>query len=689
MMCNLTNRVVALMAIAASLLAGQSYGQIAQWNFNGTSTTTVPGGTGAPTVSLGTGTASLFGGATATFASGAATGGSTDPVTTSPPNFGWNVSTFDAQGVSTPRGVRFNVSTVGFQNIQLRFDLRFSNTSSRWVRVQYTLNGTTFSDYTGTFTDSMNLYRTLSGDAWKNNIRADFSSIPGANNNPTFGVRIIPAFAPGGTTYAPAQSTSSYLVTGTWRFDMVTISGMALPPPPSITFSNPVSTCDSTKKSGYIIATLNNGFPPYTFKWNNSIIRPKLSQNVDTLFVQSNDTVRLEVMFDTASSLSGSFVPTNVFIHPAAPSLLSVLGVSDTSATFTWSSCDDELVTGYQLWLAGGIGVINLTKVNSFAISNLTPGTSYSWSVRARYPLNPQASAWSNGFSFSTNGFDPCQIGQPTGLSTTGITNTAATISWSAMPGANRYRVWVTGRSTQIISGTSLALTGLAAGTNYNWTVTGICASGSLSEPSASSFLTTGASACVAPTNFGSSYVNPTSTFTWDPVPANLPRYQIWIQGVGVVNTLLTTPTFATNAIPNGVTASWTVRTLCAGRVTSAWASPNNSFTAARQGEMAREDRMSPEDIERADRMLVNNQASMQIQVYPNPAQSTIMIQSSEPNTHIETVKIVDMKGSLMLEMNAVERDILQLNIEHLPHGMYTVHVLTQGQSITQKLIRE
>jgi hypothetical protein len=389
----------------------------------------------------------------------------------------------------------------------------------------------------------------------------------------------------------------------------------------------------------------------------------------------------LEVMFDTASSLSGSFVPTNVFIHPAAPSIPGVFNISDTSATFEWSSCDYELITGYQLWLSGGIGVINLAKDTLFTVTNLTPGTSYSWSVRARYPLNPQASAWSNGSSFTTGGFDPCQIGQPTGLNTTAITNT--------MPGANRYRVWVTGRSTQIISGTSLALTGLASGTNYNWTVTGICVSGSLSEPSASSFLTTGASACIAPTNFASSYVNPTSTFTWDPVPANLPRYQIWIQGIGVVNTLLTTPTFATNAIPNGVTASWTVRTLCAGGVTSAWASPNNTFTAARQGEIVREDRMSPEEIEKADRMLISPAHNAQIQVYPNPAQGFLMVNLTEVPTIVEQVRILDMRGVIVQEFVPSEMDVLQVDVNHIPSGMYAIQVMTQGRSLMQKWIKD
>ncbi|MCS7034705.1 MAG: PEP-CTERM sorting domain-containing protein, partial [Phycisphaerae bacterium] len=117
---------------------------ITQWDFNGSSATTVPGGATSPTPSIGSGTASLIGGTTASFASGIANGGSSDPVTTSPPNFGWNTTTYPAQGTNEgTAGVRFNVSTVGVSGPGLfaYFDLRHSNTSSRFVRLDYSTDG--------------------------------------------------------------------------------------------------------------------------------------------------------------------------------------------------------------------------------------------------------------------------------------------------------------------------------------------------------------------------------------------------------------------------------------------------------------------------------------------------------------------------------------------------------------------
>ena len=104
---------------------------ITQWNFNGQA----PGVENSPTPSIGVGAASLVGGVTSTgFSSGTANGGSSDPALTG--NFGWQTTTYAAQGTANrSRGVQFNVSTVGKQDIVVSFDLRHSNTSAIRHRV--------------------------------------------------------------------------------------------------------------------------------------------------------------------------------------------------------------------------------------------------------------------------------------------------------------------------------------------------------------------------------------------------------------------------------------------------------------------------------------------------------------------------------------------------------------------------
>jgi hypothetical protein len=198
---------------------------LTQWNFN----SPTPDGnasTGTITPNIGSGTASLIGGTTATFASGDANGGSTDPITGSPTDdSGWNVTGFPAQGTANKTaGVQFLVSTVGQQNIVITFDQRHSNSVANAFQFQYTLDGSSYVDST--------LFTANAGDTWFNNRTVNLSSITGANDNANFGFRIVSAFNP--TAYVGTTTGTSYATTGTARFDMVTVSADPVPEPTTI-----------------------------------------------------------------------------------------------------------------------------------------------------------------------------------------------------------------------------------------------------------------------------------------------------------------------------------------------------------------------------------------------------------------------------------------------------------------------
>lgn len=221
----------AILTLAVVAVVGVSQAAIVtQWDFNGSSSTSVAGGGSSPTASIGAGTASLLGGTVGSFSSGIANGGSSDPFTTSPPNFGWQVTTYAAQSTENGlRGVQFNVSTVGFQNISFMFDVRKSNTSSRYQEVLYTLDGANFI--------SAGIVDGNAGDTWFNGNTFDLSSVAGANNNANFGFKVVAVFDPTNPTagvYASSNPTSNYAGTGTTRFDMVTVNADAVPEPASM-----------------------------------------------------------------------------------------------------------------------------------------------------------------------------------------------------------------------------------------------------------------------------------------------------------------------------------------------------------------------------------------------------------------------------------------------------------------------
>lgn len=217
--------VLMISLLTANLLSGQTV--ITRWNFNGASADEVPGGATSPLPETGNGVASLAGGTTATFASGVASGGSSDPVSTSPPNYGWNSTTYPAQGTSPKTaGVAFAVSTVGYDNIIFKFDQRLSNTAANTWVAQYTTNITATSPvWVDAQTFTFEPQATGTGDVWYNERTVNLASVTALNNNANAAFRIVSAYDPTAGQYLAARSTSSYGPAGTSRFDMVTVLG--------------------------------------------------------------------------------------------------------------------------------------------------------------------------------------------------------------------------------------------------------------------------------------------------------------------------------------------------------------------------------------------------------------------------------------------------------------------------------
>ena len=199
-------------AIALSSLAAQA-DTLALWNFNDSDLV----------VDLGAGTAALVGGtSTSGFNSG---GTSSDPVQ---PGIGWSISSFAAQGSGDKtRGASFTVSTLGYENIRFSYDMRHSNTAAGHEVVQYSVDGSTFVDLVTYGTDNLGAPIVFALGRG-----ADLSAIAAADNQATLRLRVVATFAPGTSSYASSNTGASYGTSGTWRFDMVSISGTPIPAVP-------------------------------------------------------------------------------------------------------------------------------------------------------------------------------------------------------------------------------------------------------------------------------------------------------------------------------------------------------------------------------------------------------------------------------------------------------------------------
>ena len=185
------------------------------------------------------------------------------------------------------------------------------------------------------------------------------------------------------------------------------------------------------------------------------------------------------------------------------------------------------------------------------------------------------AGTWSTRIaSFSLDNCTPALCGDATGLASSAITNTSATVSWTAVANALTYDVdyKLTSSSTwtnaaTATASTSVNITGLTQGTVYDWRVRATCSGGSGNYISAQ-FTTTAPATCNAPTGLASSGITSSAAnVSWTTVSgaANYDvDYKLNTSGTW---TNAATATTATSVALSGLTASslydWRVRANC------------------------------------------------------------------------------------------------------------------------------
>jgi len=197
-----------------SLTIGTTAVPLAFWTFNG------PFDTNNPAPYQGIGTAA--GVSVVTFLQPNRDGNDLTPGN----NTAWGTQEYPSATVSNKQtGVQFNVSTLGAKNIKVSFDLRATTTASKYLRLQYTTNGTDFIDYPTSQSNAVP--STYTGYAY------DLTGFPGVANNPNFGIRMVTEFENtanyGNTNDATYVGvTAGYASTGTISYDLVLITGDAI-----------------------------------------------------------------------------------------------------------------------------------------------------------------------------------------------------------------------------------------------------------------------------------------------------------------------------------------------------------------------------------------------------------------------------------------------------------------------------
>lgn len=189
-------------------------------------------------------------------------------------------------------------------------------------------------------------------------------------------------------------------------------------------------------------------------------------------------------------------VIANVVVTAAAPcnvaTGMNTTNIADNSATFNWTAVSGATsyniqyrVLGTSSWSTG------TSSTPSYSAAGLAAGTNYEWQVQT--VCSGGVSSYTASTTFKTTGIS---CGIPSGLTSSGITNTNATLSWTAITGVTSYNLqWKQSSSSTwtpvaSLATNSYALSGLTACTSYQFQVQANC-SGTLSAYSGSASFTT------------------------------------------------------------------------------------------------------------------------------------------------------------------------------------------------------
>ena len=153
--------------------------------------------------------------------------------TTGSTNNGWNNS-----APQYSQGAEFDTSTVGYNVSSLSFNWAATTQGVANLQVQYTTNGTSWTNIGSVFTATIDNNTTGTAGSGFATDTVSLAGISGLNNDANFGVRLVSAYNPTlGNEYASATSVVSGAPaqynnnSGNWRIADVQIDGTAAPVP--------------------------------------------------------------------------------------------------------------------------------------------------------------------------------------------------------------------------------------------------------------------------------------------------------------------------------------------------------------------------------------------------------------------------------------------------------------------------
>ena len=186
-------------------------------------------------------------------------------------------------------------------------------------------------------------------------------------------------------------------------------------------------------------------------------------------------------------------------VVPAVPTGVTAGTITTIAVSLTWTAAtDDVALAGYYVYRASlRVGYVTTT---AFTDTLLTPGTAYSYSVRAVDKAG-NVSAASTALPASTLA-DIAIPSTPGNFRVVSKTASMVSLAWNAATDDSRvasYLVYRSGTLVATVNGTTTSVSGLTQNTAYSFTVKAKDAAGKLSNASSTLAVTTPASVIVSP----------------------------------------------------------------------------------------------------------------------------------------------------------------------------------------------
>jgi len=410
------------------------------------------------------------------------------------------------------------------------------------------------------------------------------------------------------------------------------------------------------------------------------------------------------------------------------PTGLTTSGITTTNANLSWTAVANatSYAVEYKLNTAATWTVFNAAQTTTTAsLTGLTTGTAYNWRVRA-------TCATSVGAYVTANFTTTTACANPTGLTSSGITTTNANLSWTAVTNATSYAVeyklntattWTVINTAQIT--TTASLTGLTAGTTYNWRVRATCAAGTGAFITANFTTTAIVTSCQSPLDNASNgttagaaiipfntnvtgLISPASdidyyrfaitragriTISLSTLPAN---YNVRLRNAAGTQVAIAQRTGTRNESFNYNAAIGTYYV----EVYGANAAANNATrcytlrvalrTAARNNtEIRRDETLSIE----AGQVINESEASQAVELFPNPVSNELMVKliALEGRSVIEVFDLTGKKVvSTTVNAKAGSISTTKIDMSKNTKGIYLVRITNNNTIVHQsKIIKQ